>query len=297
MMGRQGNGKNSRLTMAERNGRAQGMFGYRRYSTPGSSALGLAERVFHTTVRDIRKSHGHAVIGLLLNILQSILFIAVFFLLVALLRSRTFALRGDPLMFIISGVFVFMVHVKAIGAVAGAEGPTSGMMKHAPMNTAIAIMSAALASLYIQILSMMVILFVVHTFWAPLDIADPVGAMAMILLGWISGVGIGMVLLAAKPWNPTAVNLIATIIMRVNMVASGKMIVANQLAYTGLMLFGWNPVYHIIDHSRGYVFQNYSPHFTVLSYPIIFSMVAIVLGMMGEFFTRKSASVSWMAGK
>lgn len=273
------------------------MFGHRRYTTKTGSAFGLAERIFHSTVREIRQSHGHAVIGLLLNILQSIVFVVAFFALFAIMRTRPVGIRGDFMMFIMSGVFLFMVHVKAIGAVAGADGPTSGIMKHAPMNTVVTISAAALGSLYIQILSMIVLLFLYDVLWAPIEIADPVGAMGMILLAWSSGVGIGMVLLAARPWSPTIIGLVSKVIMRINMVASGKMVVANTLGYTGLYIFGWNPLFHSIDQTRGYVFENYSPHFTTIGYPLTFTLVLVVLGMMGEFFTRKLASASWWAGK
>ena len=85
--------------------------------------------------------------------------------------------------------------------------------------------------------------------------------------------------------------------MRANMIASGKMFVANQLGFLGLYIFGWNPLYHTIDQARGFVFENYSPKFTSLYYPIAFTFVLIVLGMMAEFFTRKAASASWGAGK
>ena len=51
---------------------------------------------------------------------------------------------------IISGIAMFMTHNTAVQAVAGAEGPTSGMMQHAPINTMIAVCSAALQSLYQQ---------------------------------------------------------------------------------------------------------------------------------------------------
>jgi ABC-type polysaccharide/polyol phosphate export permease len=67
-------------------------------------------------------------------------------------------MRGDFLLYVMSGVFLFMTHVKAVGAVAGAEGPTSPMMKHAPMNTIVSIAAAALSALYIQVLSAGVVL-------------------------------------------------------------------------------------------------------------------------------------------
>lgn len=271
------------------------MFEAKRPTSKTRSAAGLLELIYHATVREIRKDHGHAVIGLLLNILQTLIFVAAFYALFAVMRVRPSGIRGDFLLFIMSGVFLFMVHIKSIGAVFGAEGPSSAMMKHAPMNTIVAIASKALSALYLQVLSMTVLLFFYHALVNRLSIYDPAGAMGMILLAWSTGVGIGMVLLAAKPWNPTAVGIMSTIVQRINMVASGKMVVANMLGFGGLYIFGWNPLYHAIDQARGFVFANYTPRFTSISYPVYATLVLITLGLMCEFYTRRHASVSWDA--
>src|SRR5690606_634503 len=102
------------------------------------------------------------------------------------LGMRRSAVRGDFLLYLMSGIFLYMTHTKAMGAVFGAEGPTSAMMKHAPMNTAIAIGSAALGSLYIQVLSITVVLFVYNAAITPIKIYDPVGAAGMVLLAWFT---------------------------------------------------------------------------------------------------------------
>ena len=81
------------------------------------------------------------------------------------------------------------------------------------------------------------------------------------------------------------------------MVASGKMFVANQMPGYILAMFDWNPLFHSIDQARGFVFLNYNPHFSSVSYPLLVSLVLIMLGMMGEFYTRQHASRSWEAGK
>jgi hypothetical protein len=45
------------------------------------------------------------------------------------------------------------------------------------------------------------------------------------------------------------------------------------------------------------VFLNYLPRYTSIDYPIKILVVCIMIGLMGEFYTRKHASVSWSAGK
>ncbi len=263
--------------------------------TTGRTAFGLLELIFHAAVRNIRKSHGNAVIGLLLNIFQTVLLVLVFYIMFDLLGMRGSAIRGDFLLYVMSGVFMFMTHTKTMGAVSGAEGPTSPMMKHSPMNTIVAIAAAAIGALYIQVLSAAVVLFVYHAAFTPITIHEPVGTLGMLLLSWSSGLGIGMVFLAAKPWAPDLVGLLSQIYQRANMIASGKMFVANAMPGYILSMFDWNPLFHTIDQARGFIFLNYNPHFSSVSYPVYITLACIMIGLMGEFYTRKHASASWGA--
>jgi len=163
------------------------------------------------------------------------------------------------------------------------------------MNTIISICSAALGALYIQVLSLMIILFVYHVAFTPLSIEEPVGAFAMLLLAWFTGAALGLVLLAIKPWFPTAVGIFSTIYQRANMIASGKMFVANTLPGFMLAMFDWNPLFHTIDQARGYAFLNYNPRYSDPMYALWIGLVLVMIGLMGEFYTRKHASISWSA--
>ena len=258
-------------------------------------AFTLAELIFHAAVRSIRKTHGNAIIGLGINIAQTLILVVVFYAMFLIIGFTSRGIRGDFLLYVMTGIFLFMCHVKAMQAVVGSEGPTSAMMKHAPMNTMVAIGAAALGQLYIQLLSMFVVLFLYHAIWAPLEVHDPFGALLMLLLSWFSGVAIGIVFLGIKPWAPAAISLIAQIYARANMVASGKMFVANLLPGYLIVYFDWNPLFHTIDQARGFAFLNYNPHYTSLTYPLVVTVVLLVIGLMGEFFTRRRASLSWGA--
>lgn len=261
------------------------------------SAIGLAELVYFSTVRHVRKTHRNAFIGLATNILQTVVFVAAFYLMFSVLGLRGSAIRGDFILYLLSGIFLFLTHTKAVGAVFGSEGPTSAMMKHAPMNTAIAIASAALSALYLQVLSAVLILFFVHVVWHPVEIYQPIPTIGMFLLAWFSGVAVGMVFLAMKPWVPGLATTLSMVYSRANMIASGKMFVANTMPGYILAFFDWNPLFHCIDQARGFAFINYNPHFSSISYPMTVSIVLIMIGLMGEFYTRKNASLSWSAGR
>lgn len=277
--------------------KGRGMFRVETSKTRIGGAFALLELTYHATVRNVRKSHGNAVIGLLMNIFQTVMMVVIFYVMFDLLNLRRSAIRGDFLLYVMSGIFMFMTHTKTVGAVAGAEGPTSPMMKHAPMNTIVSICSAALAALYTQVLSAAIVLYFYHAAMTPITIYDPVGTMGIFLLAWFSGVGVGMVFLALKPWAPEVVTIMTTVYQRVNMIASGKMFVVNMLPTSMISLFDWNPLFHVIDQGRGMIFINYHPHWTSISYPVYLALACLMIGLMGEFYTRRHASISWGAGR
>lgn len=261
------------------------------------TAFNMAELIFHSTVRNVRKTHRNAIVGLLLNILQTIVFVAAFYFMFSLFGMRSSPIPGDYMMYIMSGIFLFLTHTKAIGAVYGAEGATNSIMKHAPLNTIITISAGALSSLYLQVLSLFTVLFGYHVIVRPVEIDDPVGAMAMLILSWLSGSAIGLIFLSIKPWLPNFAKVAQSVYSRANMVASGKMFVANLMPVWLLSYFWWNPLFHTIDQARGFIFLNYTPHVTSITYPIYLTLGIFMFGMMAEFVTRKSASVSWDASR
>ena len=265
--------------------------------TASRTIFGMMELIYHSVVRDVRKSHRNALVGLFMNMMQTVVFVLTFYAMFNLLGMRGNTIRGDFLLYIMSGIFLFMCHTKAVTAVFSSEGPASAMMQHAPMNTFIAICAAALSSLYLQLLSLFCVLFIYHVVFVPIEIDNPIGAMAMLLAAWFSGVAIGTVFLALRPWAPDATKVVVSIYSRASMIASGKMFVANTLPSSMLVLFDWNPLFHTIDQARGYIFLHYNPHFSSPTYPMYVAIGLLMIGMMGEFYTRKNASISWSAAR
>lgn len=266
----------------------------RKTSTLGS-VLTIAELVYHTTVRSVRSQHNNAIMALFVNIMTAVVFVLAFYFMFSVLGLRGAKLRGDFMLYMMSGVFLYLTHIKSLGAVAGADTSSSPMMQHAPMNTMISILSAALGALYIQVLSALIILFIYHSAFQRIEIDDPIGAFGMLLLAWFTGCAVGLLILAARPWFPTAVNIIQTIYTRANMIASGKLFVANMLPTYLLSIFDWNPLFHAIDQCRGFVFANYFPRNTSYEYALIVGVVLLTLGLLAEFYTRQYDSSSWYA--
>lgn len=273
------------------------MFERRTARTPLQAALAMGDVVFHAAVRNVRKSHGNAVVGLLMNIFQTVMLVAVFYLMFELLGMRGTVIRGDYLLYIMSGVFLYVTHVKTMSAVAGSDAPTSPIMKHATMNTLVVVAASALGALYQQVFSAAVLLFIYHSVITPLTIQYPAGAMAMFLLAWASGAAVGMVLQAARPWWPEAAQIVQQVYARANVVLSGKMFVANMMPSYLLVFFEWNPLFHIIDQERGYIFLNYNPHYSSVMYPVACTLALLMAGLIADFYTYRFASASWSAGK
>ncbi|HKK98168.1 MAG TPA: ABC transporter permease [Marivita sp.] len=263
-----------------------------------SSAVNILELIYHNTVRSVRKTHGNAFLSIAISVFQSLMFVLFFYVMFSIMGLKGLALRGDFVIFLLTGIFMFMTHNKAVGAVLGAEGPTSPMMQHAPMNTAISIISGMLSVLYIQVLAAAFILFVYDVAMNPFvltEIVEPMPVIGMLLLSWFSGGCIGLVLFALKPWFPGFVGFASTLYKRANMIASGKMFVANSLPGFMVSMFDWNPLFHTIDQARGFAFINYVPRNTNWEYVMYLSLVFLMVGLMGEFYTRRKASSSWGA--
>lgn len=262
-----------------------------------NSTFAMFRLMFHIAVQDIRKGHGNAVMAILTNFFQALVMIAVLFFMQWLMGRQGMRIRGDIMVYIIGTVGLFLTHVKAMGAVSGAGGPASAMMRHGPMNPVVAIGGAALGALYMQVMLLLVLFFGYHCAWKPISIEQPVPFMGLVLLSWVSGIAIGLLFRSITPWAPDFFGMAGTVYRRANIISSGKMMVANMTPSYILVWFSWNPLFHIIDQGRGFLFLNYEPHRSDLIYPIKVTIICFVLGMIGEHFTSKRVSLSWGAGK
>ena len=262
-----------------------------------SSMFGMLAVTYYAIVHNIRGGHRNAVVGIAIRILQSLIMVAVFYIMFQLLGVRTSPIRGDFILYIMSGIFLYMTHVMTVRQISRAGSPTSAEMLHSPMNTLIAIAAASFGILYQKLIAISVMLLGYHLLIMPITIDRPIGALGMLILAWFTGVAVGLVFMALTPWMPNFIQVLLNLYIRANMIASGKMFLANSLPASKLELFDWNPLFHIIDQARGFVFLHYTPMNSSIGYAVIVSIVILFIGLMGEFFTRKQASLSWFAGR
>lgn len=250
--------------------------------------------IYHQTVFELRRSHHNAILGLLITILQSVMLIAAFIAMFLFMGVRSAPVRGDYLIYMMTGVFLYMTHIQTVAAVAMSGMRARTVAMHEPVTSAVTITAAALAILYRETLASLAILAAYYVY-RPFTIADPVGCVAMFLLAWATGAAVGLIFLALRPWAPEPSRIAMTTYQRANMVFSGKMFLANTLPGTLMPMFAWNPLFHIIDQSRGFAFVNYTPLRTSLSFPLYAMLAITLLGLVLEFITRKRESASWFA--
>ncbi len=271
------------------------MFHYKRNQSLLGGAFTTAELIFHAVVRNIRSQHTNAVMAILINILQVIIVASAFYFILSLMGTRIAKIRGEFILFLLSGVFLFLTHIKSVGAIAGVGDGNNPMTLHSPMTMMVMLSAAALGTFYTQLVSILVILFVYSVTVSPLEIQDPGGAFAMLALAWFTGCSVGLVLLSLKPWFPNTVTILTNVYRRMNMVFSGKMVVGNALGGFLLTMFAWNPLFHVIDQCRGFVFRNYFPRNSSWEYALWVGIVLTMIGLLAEFYTRKQVSKSWDA--
>ena len=130
-----------------------------------------------------------------------------------------------------------------------------------------------------------------------MHIDKPLACYGMLLMAWFSGCCIGLIFLSFRPWWPEGSQVLTSFYQRMNMIFSGKMFVANTLPLYMLHAFAWNPLFHIIDQTRGFAFINYSPRNSSLSYPLYCIVALLMIGLMAEYVSRKSVSISTLAGR
>ena len=105
-------------------------------------------------------------------------------------RAGASKIRGDfSSMSTLSGIFMFMMHIKTVSAVAGVGASNNPMALHSPMNVMVMLLAAAFAFAIYERDSchwLVTLLFVYSVMPESLrcEIQEPGGAFAMFILAW-----------------------------------------------------------------------------------------------------------------
>ncbi len=247
--------------------------------------------VYHSIVRNVRVKSGSAAMGILSEVSKIFVFFVMFYLLFTIM-GRSVAIRGDFFLFLLSGIFLMLIHMGAISSVMSADSAVSSMMQHAPMSVILSVISSALATLYLQVVAIVLILFFLFIFREGVTIYNPRGIVVPFFFTWASGLSIGLVFMMLRPLAPGFFSIFSKFYMRAQMISSGKFMPAGYLPASMVVWFDWNPLFHCIDQMRLAVFINYSREVSNMSYPIYFTLLFLVFGLMGEFWLRQFLSSS-----
>ena len=258
-----------------------------------AAATAFMELLFHSIVRDIRKSSGNAMLGLALVVGQSLMMLGMFYLMFSVMGLRSAAIRGDFVIYLLTGIFLFMTHNKAVQSAMKAVSPLGGMTLHAPISTPLNILASILSDLYLQIFGFGLILLVVHIMRGGLEFYYPAGLIFPFVMAWASRVAIGLMFGVLVPFAPKFIPTISMIYRRLNMITSGKMLPANYMTAGMIQWFDWNPLFHTIDQARGAAFVNYFPRYTNMEYPVYLSLGLVMVAVMVEYWLRRNMSESW----
>jgi len=253
--------------------------------------LAFLDLIFHSIVREVRTQSGNATFGILKEVGNIGVYMALFYI-ISIFMGRGGSIRGSLVMFLLTGIILFLTHIRAVASVRNASTATSAIMMHMPMTVILSIMAKAFAGLYLQFVAVLIIVAALWIFGADLSVKNPGGLVLPLFFSWASGIAVGMLFMIIAPIVPFFVNTVAPIYQRAQMFTSGKFMPAAYMPGAMVGWFSWNPLFHTIDQARVAAFVNYSSDATSMAYPIWFTLIALLIGLMGEFWTRKNLSKS-----
>ena len=258
-------------------------------------ALEFMELVYHSVVREVRSQSGNATFGVLKEVSTIGVFLGLFYMIAVFMGSGV-AIRGGIMMFLLTGIILFLTHIKAIASVRGASTAASAIMMHAPMTVILSILAKAFAGLYLQLVAVLLFLFIFWIFGVDLSVDNPPGLVLPVFFAWASGIAIGMVFMTLAPLFPFVIKTVSPIYQRAQMFTSGKFLPAAYMPTAMVGWFSWNPLFHCIDQARAATFIHYESDVTSLAYPVWFTLVALTFGLMGEFWAKNTLSKSKHGG-
>ena len=93
------------------------MFVQQRNRNMLEAAFNTLALIYHVTVNNLRKGQRNAVVGLMMTVVQAVAMILGFYLVYFIIGVRYSPIRGNFIVYIMTGIFMFMAFSQAIGAV------------------------------------------------------------------------------------------------------------------------------------------------------------------------------------
>ncbi|MEL6426360.1 MAG: hypothetical protein AAFQ33_13005, partial [Pseudomonadota bacterium] len=164
---------------------------YHRNRTLWEATQSFLDVLYISIVREFRSATGGAMLAFLMAIAQPMLLFAVFWIAYTIL-GRTGLIRGDFLLFMMTGIFLFIVHIKAVQVMKKSGGGLSGMIFYAKTSAMLGILASAIHALYLNILAITVIMGTAYLLRGYLEVYDPAGLIGPFFFAWTSGLAVGV---------------------------------------------------------------------------------------------------------
>ena len=248
-------------------------------------------KTFHYAVAQVRKKAGSTSLGfvkLILTTMAMFVFMMGLMMLIRMGGSFGVSIRGEFLLYVLSGVAMFMTHNKIFGAVADLYKPDA-MLPVLSISRGIMIMGAILENLYMTFVVNFLFYIVICIIYGEIIMDNPFGFAYCYFVLVLWSVSLGLIFQAITPLAPSVFRILANFYKRIGIVTSGKMVPGNLLGAMGKFggIFLWNPLFHIIDQGRGFIFDQYNPFISTLEYPIKASIIAFTFAIIFNFVSSR----------
>lgn len=237
--------------------------------------LNLSSKIFYYSVALVRKQSGSTSWGFLITIFEYSYNFLIILLIMLIVRSMGGVIRAPFLLYVLTGVSIFLIHNKIIGSFLDADS-NKPLLPVLSVGNSVLIWGEFLQSVYMQVIVSLIFLTIIIFTTGTFRVADPLLAIWVFMMALAYSVALGALGFALMPLQKRVVKRVFAVYRRLGIIFSGKMIPGNLATGTSIFAFyRINPLFHIIDQFRGAMFENYHPHNSNLAYP--FTAICLML--------------------
>ena len=229
--------------------------------------------------------------GFIKALLENVFMFVLMMGFMLLMRGVGAKIRGEFGFFVLTGIALFMLHNKVFQAVSSMS-KGDPMMPVLSISRGMMICGSILHVVYMQTCVTAIFFAVMCIIYQTIPVQDWSGIAYCYVLVIAWSIAVGLFFLSIQPLAPVIIPKIAQMYRRIGMITSGKMIPGNMMGMMGRFhgIFIMNPLFHLIDQTRGFTFQHYNPFISSLTYPIEATAGLLVISAVTYFAIQKYTS-------
>jgi capsular polysaccharide transport system permease protein len=254
-----------------------------------SLARGLHNQleVVHALIlRETKTRFGVYRLGYLWAFIEPLLWIGTFYVMFTLVnRKAPFGM--DTVSFMATGIVPYLMFREAAGRAMSAIDANKALLFYPQVRPLDLIFARASLEFATFTLVLLVLLFGNGLVRGELTFESLSQTLVALALGASLGFGLGLTLCSLRVFFPSVAQLTGPL-MRPLFWASGLFFTANDLPSGARNALLWNPVLHIIELVRDGWFLTYTSRYASVTYPVLWIVVLIALGLTLERVARRS---------